>query len=957
MTAFTRRPAAPVLVRLALGASLIGLIAGAAQAQSEGATQQGVPGADTAATSTAAEASQNSTQSTTTGESIDTNTIVVIGYKRSVEDALRVRRDSISIVDSLSAEDVGKLPDVSIADALSRLPGVAVQTADGRGEFISIRGFSGDFTGALLNGREIATIDDNRRFDYSILPGDLFNRVDVIKTASADLMATGLAGTVNLLTIDPLSNKRIFSVSAQGELNDFKSLNPDLTNKGYKFSGIFVDHFADDTLGISLGASAIESPVQNKQYDAWGYAGPDAEGNYQLGGAKWFADTNVLYRQTGFGHIVYKPSDKFEISLDGLYSHYKYREYQRGLEVPLSWGAGTVETAHTGADGFEQTATYDNVYAVQRNNYNTRNAYTMAFGGNLQYHFNDRLHLSVDGSYSKAHRKDNAYETYTGTGYNKSGEADTVNITRQPSGVYSLDTSLDYTDTSKFQLTDPQGWGFYQPIGSVVQAGYDNVPKFTDIIKSLRASLTEDLGSGFLKNIEVGANYQVRTKINGFTGYYLVPPAGSTEIPVPSSAIIGSVNPGYTDFPTLAYNVPDAISALTGSFRNETSTELALQWRVEEKVLTGYAQLNFDGLVGGLDLAGNIGAQFVHTEQSSIGHAQSSGSVGTFNTVSASDSYNAFLPSVNLRLALSNSADIHLGASRTLSRAPMSYQNASFQPAYLNPGANADPVIAPNGKISLLSGTGGNPILRPYYSNNVDIGVERFFAQGQGIIAANYFFKAVSNFVNPNNYYFTDLSQFSDLVPAAMLSDPRYTTVGYITGPVNDGRGFATGFELQATVPFGMFSHALDGFGVRGSGSWTNSSIRYTPTPVPGGIPVQFGKVTLPGLSKWVANAQVYFEKWGFNARVSYQYRSDFLSQYLAFGAQPTFLQTKGRSTVDAQIGYDFKSGLLNGLSIYLQGHNLTNSPYVTYNQGHPDQILNYEKYGATYLAGVTMKF
>ncbi|MFX9193264.1 TonB-dependent receptor plug domain-containing protein, partial [Acinetobacter baumannii] len=78
---------------------------------------------------------------------------------------------------------------------IGRLPGVATQTQQGRGEVISIRGFSGDFTGALLNHREIATIDDNRRYDYGQLPGDLFGRVDVIKTASADVVGTGLAGT------------------------------------------------------------------------------------------------------------------------------------------------------------------------------------------------------------------------------------------------------------------------------------------------------------------------------------------------------------------------------------------------------------------------------------------------------------------------------------------------------------------------------------------------------------------------------------------------------------------------------------------------------------------------------------------------------------------------------------------------------------------------------------------
>lgn len=115
--------------------------------------------------------------------------------------------------------------------------------------------------------------------------------------------------------------------------------------------------------------------------------------------------------------------------------------------------------------------------------------------------------------------------------------------------------------------------------------------------------------------------------------------------------------------------------------------------------------------------------------------------------------------------------------------------------------------------------------------------------------------------------------------------------------------------------------------------------------------------MTLPGLSKWVINSQAYYEKNGFNARVSYQYRSDFLGEYLAFGAQPTLISTKARATVDAQIGYDFKAGPLNGLSIYVQGKNLTNSAFVTYQNNDKNQVLNYETYGPTWLAGFTMKF
>lgn len=890
---------------------------------------------------------------TPVSQSVNNDTIVVTGFNKSVSNALRIRRLSTAIVDSVTAEDVGKLPDVSIADAISRLPGVAVQSSNGRGEFISIRGFSGDFTGALLNGREIATIDDNRRFDYSQMPGDLFNRVDVIKTASADLLGSGLAGTVNLQAIDPLSNKRVFSVNGQGELNSYGKENPDMTNKGYKVTAIFINKFADDTLGVSLGASALQSPVQDRQYDAWGYP-TDSSGNYGLGGAKWFATTDVAYRQTGYGHIIYKPDDKFELSLDALYSNYKEREYQRGFEVPLTWGGVPVSNV-TSANGFEQSATYFPVYPVVRNNYNTRDAYTEAFAGNFKYHANQRLTFTLDASYSRAHRHDRAIESYSGFGYNKSGTAHEADISRLSSGVYQLSAPLFATDLQDLVLTDPQGWGYYPAAnpangnnpkgGAVVQAGYDNEPLFTDTIKALRGSLTQDLDGGFLKNIEAGVNYQVRTKVNGFTGYYLVPPIGTTSLAVPSSAIVGRVNPAYTTLPSLAYNVPEVMAALTGSFRNETTSETSKQWRVQEKVLTAYAQINFSGPVGGLNLSGNFGGQFVHTNQNSIGNGASA--TGTYQPTYGGGSYNYFLPSLNFKLALDDTADIHIAASRTLSRSRMLDQNSSYIVAAISP--DGTPLFIGGQRVVLQAG-GGNPYLRPYFSDNVDIGIEKFFAQNQGIIGLNYFYKRLTNFVDPNNNHQSDFSAFSSLITPellASLNTTTYTTQGPVFSPANTGNGWADGFELQATVPFSIASKSLDGFGVRGSASRTESSIRFA-----NGTPV-----TLPGLSEWVVNAQAYFEKYGFNARVSYQYRSNFLGEYLAFGAQLQLTSTLSRKTIDAQIGYDFKNGPLNGLSIYLQGKNLTDAPFVTYANQDPRQVLNYEKYGPTYLAGATFKF
>lgn len=880
----------------------------------------------------------------------DTPDIVVTGYARSISNAIKVKKLSTQIVESISAEDVGKLPDVSIADALSRVPGVAVQTEAGRATFISIRGFSGDFTTATLNGRQIATVDDNRRFQYDQYPGDLFSGIDIVKTPSADLLGQGLAGTVNLKTYDPLTNKRTFAVNVQGELNGYKKQNPDGTNKGYKASVIYIDKFADNTIGVSLGASVLQSPTQDKQYEAYAWGGDSLNKGQLLGGGKWFANTNNLTRQSVFGHIVYKPDNRFEMSVDGFYSQSKTRELQRGIELQVASWSGSNETAATAANGNVTSATFSNVQAVQRNNYNTRDADTLGLAWNAKFAVSDSIKLVLDANYSRAHRHDNAIESYSGTGYNQSGPADTISLTRQGDGTYALQTTLNYTNTSLFKLTDPRGWGYYDPgTGghSVVQAGYINEPDFTDTIKGLRAELDGQIHSSFFKNWELGVNYSDEKKTNAFTGFYLSPPGGvnppftNTSVAIPN--VVGSVLPNnVTGSGFIAYDVNAAVAALTGMFRNASPSETTKQWSVEEKVLTGYAQVNFDSTVGSLPFRGNFGTQIVNTDQASVGYSASSPTLivpTNFDT-----KYTYVLPSANVTLEFSHNYLLRIGAGRTLARPKLYDENPSFTVGYSPAGLTIGGQLATiNGKPVVLSGSGGNPYLRPYFSDYVDISIEKYFAHDQGKIAVAGYFKNITNYIGENLNYAADLSGYASLIGPNAISN---NTQGYISAPKNNGSGYVQGVEASVVLPLKILTPALDGFGVIGSYAYTESSISFTDSTTP---------ITLPGLSKTLVQGQVYFEKFGFNARVEYTRRGDFLGEYHGFGAQLSTSQTLAKSNVDAQIGYDFKSGKLNGLSIYIQGHNLTNAPTVTVDGSN--NVLKHETYGASYLAGVTFKF
>ncbi len=150
------------------------------------------------------------------------------------------------------------------------------------------------------------------------------------------------------------------------------------------------------------------------------------------------------------------------------------------------------------------------------------------------------------------------------------------------------------------------------------------------------------------------------------------------------------------------------------------------------------------------------------------------------------------------------------------------------------------------------------------------------------------------------------------------------------------------------SLPFGAFASALDGFGFQSSASYTESELQIIGTTI---------TPTVPGLSKWVVNSTVYFEKSGFEARLSHRYRSSFLAEFIGISAGRDFRQTYPESVFDAQIGYRFTSGALEGLSVTLQGVNLTDEPFINYQNGDTAQIIDYERYGRTYLVGLAYKF
>jgi outer membrane receptor protein involved in Fe transport len=146
--------------------------------------------------------------------------VTVAGIRRGIEDAISVKKDSSSIVEAISAEDIGKLPDVSIAESISRLPGLAAQRVGGRAQQISVRGLSPDFSTTLLNGREQVSTGDNRSVEFDQYPSELISGVTIYKTPDAGLIGQGLSGTIDMQTVRPLAfSGRAVALNARGEKN------------------------------------------------------------------------------------------------------------------------------------------------------------------------------------------------------------------------------------------------------------------------------------------------------------------------------------------------------------------------------------------------------------------------------------------------------------------------------------------------------------------------------------------------------------------------------------------------------------------------------------------------------------------------------------------------------------------------------------------------------------------
>jgi iron complex outermembrane recepter protein len=893
-------------------------------------------------------------------EAAKQETVVVTGIRKGIEDAISVKKDSDNIVEAISAEDIGKLPDPSVAESISRLPGVAAQRnrATGKAQSISVRGMSPDFNGALLNGREQASYGESRGVEFDQYPGELLGSVLVYKTPDASLMGQGVASTIDIRTARPLDfGKRNIAVNYRKQRTGIDTGDGAEEGSGNRLSLSYIDQFADRTFGVALGFARFDEKGSGQQkFNSWGGWAADVPYNgvnvKTPGG--FTADTESLdYKRDGWmATLQYKPSKNFESVLDIFYSDGTTNNKKTGLEGAIGgMSAGPYDppgtlTNATIVNGVATSGTIDNYKGVVRNHIEASDDKLTSIGWNNKFKLNDWT-LVADIAQSKVKRHFERFETTAGLPGN-AATLDSISWTGFNGNNFTdvkYTTGLNYSNRSVIKLTDVDGWsgGTSSP-----QAGYYAAPNIDDTLNTLKLSGKTSLNFGPIAAAEVGLNISDRSKVKTTNEGRLVikggDPYGAVDVPGGAVGIAGT-----TGIPVVSWNPRGSLGTIYDIVTKVDTDIYNKTWTVKEKITTAYLKGDLDGQLFGLSYRGNVGLQVVNTKQNSTGFGVDKNTC-TGNTVADcpavsvvyGTSFSDFLPSLNVTTDLGSDQVMRLGLGKAITRPNMGDMRASMTPnwdaAKLNPFNNNAP--------GMYTGDGGNPNLEPFRTTALDLSYEKYFAK-KGYISVAAFYKKLDTYILRTARQF-DFTNF-------VTPTPGRPTTGMVTSPVNGEGGNVRGFEVALNVPFSLLTPALDGFGILVNHSDTSSSVSLPAS----GFSVENVGVTnipLPGLSKQVTNLRIYYEKYGFQVAVAQRQRSDFLGEISDYqdNRQLTFI--KGESILDFQLGYEFQTSYLKGLGLSFQANNLTNADYIRYSNT-PDNISEKKKFGKTYLFSVNYKF
>lgn len=825
--------------------------------------------------------------------------IVVTGIRSSLQGALNAKRNAAQVLDAISAEDIGKFPDKNVGEALQRVTGVQLTRSDGEGSGITIRGADPSLNRVEINGVTAlsTTVGGGRDVDFRDLPSEFVNRLEVVKSATADMTEGGVGGTVRVITRRPFDNggKPYLAGSAQAIYADIGDhMDPRLALIGS-------DTFANGTIGVLVSGTFENRNVESHQARTTGWVQlKDANGAvYDLnndGVGDFFPDIpryviNRLEtrRYALNGILEWRPSDDFKAYVESNWTKSIQSVTSQYLQTGTSGGIVDTENTIIGPDNtVEYLVMTNNMSKAQTSQLGVsyrnilgdikRTTYNVALGADWT---TGNLTLTPKISLSKAKAYNNE-----------------INATAAVTGMSSL--IVDYSNGQNapniILPNDPTTTAGINQLTVLRRPRYDDQ---TEKMAKLDAEYKTDGGlftsfkiGGQYRDLTVKSRFYTRTTtLNGFSD-----PAVQAQIDsiVSGNAALGTSpffhtgNLGFTgDYSgwlNMTQGVADAVGipdpfAEGGCPANADGTCQVYTdtWKVGERNLAGYGQASFAFDVGAVPVSGVIGARVVNTKVNTSGYLSTG---GVISPVSYDSNGTEFLPSINMKAELI--------PNKLMARATATEVMARPLPQQLAPRFTIDVVG--------LSGSRGNPDLQPFRARQYDAGLE-YYINRTSFASVTYFRKEISSFIQNTTEPYTDASGVTYTITVPTNGTQKVTING-----VEAGAQIAFDFiDVPVLKQMGVvanYTYSKDS-GYEGKDYFTGDS-----------LPFQ-------GLSRHAYNISAYYEDDVVSLRGAYNWRSKYLITAQGRGNNPEFGEAYGQ--LDASLNVT----LMPGISMFLEGVNL----------------------------------
>jgi iron complex outermembrane receptor protein len=834
--------------------------------------------------------------------------IVISGYRQSLETQQNIRRNSTQIVDAIVAQDIGKLPDITVSDTAARIPGVQVERSGGEAGRVLVRGLP-DFV-TTYNGREIFTAE-TRSVALQDFPSGAIGAIEVYKTSTANLVEPGLAGLINVRSRRPFDFAD-FHVAGSAWMTytyQARDYNPN--------ANIMVSDRWDvggGEIGALLGLSYTsmhyrDSTRSNTDFVAGG--GPNGTRFPDIQRVTY--DEGDRERPSVNAAIQWRPAPGLEFYAEGLYQGFRNKLSSREMEAALWGGSGfsNVVTVPDRPDLLE-SATVTNprrVQGFQGGTYNKTDTYQFAVGGSFE---TGGLKITADVA-----RTDSTF----------TGSTASIDYAFANPQTIVFDTNADSGDGGA--VFSIPGFDAGNPANYIYRGFYEEAQQAEGKDWQARVDVTYETGMPWLTAVEAGVRYTDRDAHREFGNRYWDLEGSRlpfSAVPLdyqlsdsgfrganPQPGILTWLSPTYDSIRNNLVRLRQFNQAVRapnfGPNTDQAPTADPQQtWDANEKHFSAYGQLRYEIPLGGdASIDGTVGLRYVRSDLDLTGTRlvfPAGGGAGVQTPTDVERKFEDWLPNVNARIRITPQFQARLAYTETQTRPNFIDLRASGvidqPPSCLN--------NTPRPENCFLTGNGGNPFLNPLTSQNYDAALEYYFSRN-GFISASVFQRDLEGFVAGSVYQGTT----GDGTPLRLSS------------PINSGAGRIRGFEIQGSTFLDFIG--LSSFGVQANATYLESKAEFTFDAGANTQGVQQTRTTvvqLPGISDWSYNLSAFYEANGLSARLSYNWRNDFLITYQDRGDHIYEEYAEPVSRLDLSVNYD----VIPALTVFADWTNILGDPF-----------------------------